>query len=326
MSNKSLFNKTLFKKDLKILLPIFLVNLVIVALIIPFQYSQSLYILKNSNVVEELPITINNINNIVGYFFISALFSAIYALGIFGYEKQTKAFEMIVSLPFSRTQIFVNKIITGLFVMLVPSIVGIVISYFIIISEPITRSIMDMDMFGYTLLIVLSAQFVVFAFYTLFSMIFGNNFLALIFGSICTSMPAGLVAMIELFFESNGSTKVSEFLFRFTPISVLMSFNSVKYSYLYITSAAILLIIISYILFDMTKMEKLTEFLTFKCLELPFRIIFFLGFAFFGGLVLSGIFSSFVAFDFFNKIIGFAVGGAIGYFVPKTAITKSRVS
>lgn len=326
MSNKLLFSKALLKKDFKILSATFIFNVILIIVSIPFQYSQAFYTIKNVTAPYEVYRTLTGINNILSYLYMNIVFACIYALKLFGHEKQTKAFEMIVSLPFSRIQIFINKVVVGLFVLLVPSILGYIISYFIILSEPISRGIIDMSMNKYIFLNTLSMQLVIFFFYVTFCMIFSNSISSFIFGSICAFMPAGFSAVIELFFNSDSTTNITEFLFRFTPISIIVSFGFVKYSYVYIILLAVLFMIISYLLFDMTKMEKLTEFLTFKCLETPFRIIFFLGFAFLGGVVLSGIFSSFVSFEFLNKIIGFTVGGALGYFIPKTIITKSRIS
>ena len=203
MSNKLLFSKALLKKDFKILSATFIFNVILIIVSIPFQYSQAFYTIKNVTAPYEVYRTLTGINNILSYLYMNIVFACIYALKLFGHEKQTRAFEMIVSLPFSRMQIFINKVVVGLFVLLVPSILGYIISYSIILSEPISRGIIDMSMNKYIFLNTLSMQLVVFFFYVIFCMIFSNSISSFIFGSICAFMPAGFSTVIELFFNSD---------------------------------------------------------------------------------------------------------------------------
>ena len=49
MSNKSLFNKTLIKKDLKILAPILIINIILLIFALPFSYSQAVLLLLSES-------------------------------------------------------------------------------------------------------------------------------------------------------------------------------------------------------------------------------------------------------------------------------------
>ena len=49
MSNKSLFNKTLIKKDIKILAPILVINIILLIFALPFSYSQAVLLLQSNS-------------------------------------------------------------------------------------------------------------------------------------------------------------------------------------------------------------------------------------------------------------------------------------
>ena len=325
MSNKSLFNKTLIKKDLKILAPILIINIILLIFALPFSYSQAVLLLLSesardfSNAVASLYSPYNTV-------LICILVSTISAIMLFASEKSSKSLELLVSLPFSRKQLYFNKIAVGFMVNVLPNIILHLISLFIVFAEPMTKPFFNLDFFIMYFLNSIALQTVVFTYFTVISMLFGNIFATAFCGYVFTLMPIGLVVMVQAFFENYISSASYEILYNFTPFFILLKAFFSDLGYLKLFGYSIIFIVAGMALFDMTKMEKCSEFLTFRKTEIIFRAGVFICCAIFFSIFVESIFTSFGPLSFLAKMIGFIVGGAFGLFIPNRAITKSRAA
>ena len=326
MANKSLFNKTLIKKDLKILSPILIANIILLIFALPFSYSQATILLRNGSLSDFT----NGVNTIFynqkNLFPILILVSNITAITLFASEKSKKSLELLVSLPFTRKQIYFNKIAVGFIVNVLPNVALHLISLVIILSEPMTKPFFNIDTYILSLLFNISLQMVVFSYFTVICMLFGNKFATLFCGYVFTFMPVGLVIMFEIFLDTGVTLASNEILYNFTPFFILLKSFAVKYGFLRLFGYCIIFTIAGMVLFDMTKMEKSSELLTFKKTEIIFRAGVLICSAIFFSIFVQSIFLSFGPLSFIAKVLGFIVGGAFGFFIPNRAITKSRAA
>ena len=214
MSNKSLFNKTLIKKDLKILSPILIANIILLIFALPFSYSQATILLRNGSLSDFT----NGVNTILhnqkNLFPILILVSNITAITLFASEKSKKSLELLVSLPFTRKQIYFNKIAVGFIVNVLPNVVLHLISLVIILSEPMTKPFFNIDTYILSLLFNISLQMVVFTYFTVICMLFGNKFATLFCGYVFTFMPVGLLVMFEIFLDTDVTLSSNEILYK----------------------------------------------------------------------------------------------------------------
>jgi len=205
MSNKSLFNKTLIKKDIKILAPILVINIILLIFALPFSYSQAVLLLQ-SNSTQDLSKGVASLYNQYNTTLINILVSTITAIMLFASEKSSKSLELLVSLPFSRKQIYFNKIAVGFIVNVLPNIVLHLISLFIVIAEPMSKPFFNIDFFNMYFLNSIALQIVVFTYFTVISMLFGNIFATAFCGYVFTLMPIGLVVMVQAFLDESISS------------------------------------------------------------------------------------------------------------------------
>ncbi len=325
MSNKSLFNKTLIKKDIKILAPILVINIILLIFALPFSYSQAVLLLQSNN-TQDLSKGVASLYNQYNTTLINILVSTITAIMLFASEKSSKSLELLVSLPFSRKQIYFNKIAVSFIVNVLPNIVLHLISLFIVIAEPMSKPFFNIDFFNMYFLNSIALQIVVFTYFVVISLLFGNIFATAFCGYVFTLMPIGLVVMVQAFLDENISSASYEILYNFTPFFILLKAFVSDLGYLKLFGYSIIFIVIGMTLFEMTKMEKCSELLTFRKTEIIFRAGVLICCAIFFSIFVQSIFISFGPLSFLAKVVGFIAGGAFGFFITNRAITKSRAA
>lgn len=327
MSSKLLFNKALIKKDFKILLPIFISNLLYLIIVYPFRYLQMIYNLK------EHGDNIYHFNNVINSYrgpsieadvFLYA-FAIVAALLLFANEKGKKTIEILTAAPFSRKQIYINKIITGLLVIILPSIITFIITYFIIITNPMTSAIVNVVVLKSIFITIIIIQLLMLSYYIMISMLFGGTVSTFVCGTIITFIPAMPIYMFSMVFDTGYEfARKTEAI---TPIFILAKSlvfyqRNVKYLLLF----SIIMLLAGYVLFKMYKMEKNSEFLTFKFTEPIFKIGFFICSALLCAIIMKAILYDIFDFENINIAIGLIIGAIFGYIVPKVVISRNKVA
>ena len=325
MSSKSLFNTTLIKKDLKILSPILYINIIYLIFSYPFRYTQAIIQLKNTafNFYSFENLKSSEIF-IVGSFF-SALIAFLCAIILFANEKNKKTIEILSVAPFSRKQIYINKIITGLLVSIVPMIIIYMITYFIISTEPLLSSVLELQYFRFCMYVCVLISLVVFSYFIMVSMLFGSVISTFICGSIFAFLPLGFFLLLDELV--NIPEKLIDFSAKFTPMmaqafSIIYRNTNIWSLLIY----SIIFLLAGYFLFEMYKMEKNSEFLTFKWTEPVFKIGVFLCSAVLGANIMKVMLYDISRFETMNEILGFIVGGVLGYFIQKAIISRNKVA
>lgn len=330
MSNKSLFNKTLIKKDIKILLPLLILNVIYMFIAYPFKYMQLLGELKdvNSNVYYVLDrISSTHYNYMFNIDIIIFIFAIIGSIILFAHEKGKKTIEVIAVAPFSRKQIYINKLVSGFIAIILPSIVIFFITYLMIASNTMISSLNNISLIRHLFISNITVQILIFSYYTMISMFFGAVGSTLICGTIITFLPAGPIYMANVLLEQGSEKSLASMSEIFTPFAILMkSIDFDTAHMLYFPLFSIVLLVAGYYLFEFYKMEKNSEFLTFKWTEPVFKIGFFICSSLLVSIIMTYVLVDVSSFRTINKVIGLVIGGVGGYFIPKFLISVNKAA
>ncbi len=340
------FNKNLLKKDWKITKWFFYGFLVLLILAIPYYIAQVLSIFNDADATNNF---MNEFYRIRGAFKIENGF-VIFAVGsipvflsvlLIGEEKRKKTIEILISGPYSRYEVFFNKIAIGIFILVVPIVITGVILMAMTFIDPVLAGLYSMShimlwIFAYSSIIIS-----VFAFASLMGVIFGSSISQFVCTYIFLFFP---IAFYSLFVESydtiytliNGQKGMlyTSWIHNLSPIAE----NITPMIYFYkaialsshtqlIYSAGLILMSfsifsLSLMLFDISKMEKNSEVLTFEGLEGIFRIGVLVCSILLGGAIFKGI----VNIGSSGIFIGYIVGAFAGYRIPLYLIQKNRAS
>ena len=338
------FNKTLIKKDWQITKWFFYTLLILLIVAIPYNIVRYLTQLNSDSYLymHNTLYRLREVLNIENELVVMALFIIPVALSValIGEEKRKKTIEIMVSGPYSRFEIFFNKIVLGIFILVTP----IILSGIILIMMRFTSSYVGMMFSNSQILIWIfshsSFAIAMFSFSSLIGMIFGSSVGQFLCSYIFGFFP---VVFFEMFYSSYNSIynfllnkqsnnynvigSSSKFFETITPMQFFFKiFNysqtaQIVFSFR-LLAVSIGLILIAMVLFDLSKMEKNSEVLTFESLEGFFRLGVFVSSILAGGL----IFSSIIDFGISGLIIGYVIGGFAGYKIPLYLIKKNRAS
>ena len=338
------FNKTLLRKDWHITKWFFYSYLILLIMAVPYNVARNLSKLNSNSydTMNNLLYTLRRVLNLENELVIVALIIIPVALSValIGEEKRKKTIEIMISGPFSRFEIFFNKIVLGIFILVVPILISG-------ISLLIMRGTSD-----YVGMMFTSSQIMIWIFsYSAFaiSMFSFSCIMGMLFGSsigqfICTYIfgvfPIVFYEMFYLSYSSlytlingkelayeNAVRSVSKYFEMITPMQFF--FRTFDYSQsaqiffsFRLLAVAMGMLLIALVLFDLSKMEKNSEVLTFESLEGFFRLGVFLSSILAGGI----IFSEMIELGTPGLFIGYVVGGFAGYKIPLYLIQKNRAS
>ncbi len=338
------FNKTLLKKDWLMTGWAFYIYLFVIIMSVPYNLARNLDKLNSENYAEGSSVlyTIKRVlsleNEIVTT--LALIVPVFIAIILIGEEKRKKTIEIMVSGPFSRIEIFFNKVMLGIFILVVPFVAAgstLLVMRFTseYVGDLLTVSQIVIWMLSYS-----AFSIAMFSFSCIVGMIFGSSigqfFCTYIFGVFPMVFFEMIYFSSEKFYNfARGSNMfydntLRSFSVYFEMISPIRFFFRIfEYSdsmqmifsfRLLIISVAMLLLAL--VLFEVSKMEKNAEVLTFESLEKFFRFGVFISSILAGGIIFSGM----MALGMPGLIIGYAVGGFAGYKIPIYLIQKSRVS
>lgn len=342
-SKKLPFNKNLLQKDWKLVQWIFYSFLGLMIIAVPYFIGQ-----QASSFLTEAQSQYNNIYRLRTIFRIEnqvvlmavGVVPVILATLLVGEEKRKKTLEIMIAGPYTRFEIFFNKVFLGVFIITIPIIVSglilmgmrffspLLLSLYTgvdIIAWIISYSIIGVSVFSFSILIgilmgsslgqfICSYIFIFFpvAFYGLFLVSY-NKFYTLINGN---HVP-----------YDNAVNRAAEIFGQITPMFFFYQAINLSPEIQIFHSTLLLLIsisiiMVSHVLFDLSKMEKNSELLTFESTEGFFRFGILICSILLGGAIIGGIIDRGIS----GMLIGYLVGGYAGYKVPKYLIQKNRAA
>ena len=349
------FNKSLFKKDLKMIMPI----IIIVAIIMFFvttlpittvyqRYKDEIAFYESEgyeyNEDELLESRINNINyqlEDVNEFYpiIVIVVSVVVAAILFGEEKRRKTFEVLSTMPFTRYEIFFNKLLVALVAIVFPFLLnGLIMLLALALNSNLRIFYSAIQVLTWFIkFIYFQLPFLSFAF--LFGTLAGTTIAQFILTAIFLIFPMGftylLFANISCWLRS-GFWRLSGFgdgiwdkVAEYSFFGVFdSSFRGPKH-YIYYITLSIVLFIISKILFDKNKIERSGETLEFENIETFFKVGVTVCTALLMGLIFVWIFEDLTYHSSGYKsiflVLGYIVGGLLGWFLSKLSIKLNRI-
>lgn len=342
-SRKLPFNKNLLQKDWKLVQWIFYSFLGLMIMAVPYYIGQTV-----ASFVADSQSQLNTIYRLRGLFRIEnqavfiamGVFPVILSTLLIGEEKRKKTLEIMVAGPYTRFEIFFNKIVLGMFIITVPIIISGFILMVMRMFSPLLSSLYtngDILMWIITYCLIGVS---VFSFSTFIGLIMGSSIGQFICTYIFIFFPVAFYGLFlasynrfYIFFNSNHApydnaiNRAADKFSNITPMfffykGALVTINEQIIHSIQLILISIAIFIISLVLFDLSKMEKNSELLTFESTEGFFRLGILICSILLGGAVIGGIIDRGIS----GMLIGYLVGGYTGYKVPKYLIQKNRAA
>ncbi|HHY13249.1 MAG TPA: ABC transporter permease [Thermoanaerobacterales bacterium] len=265
--------------------------------------------------------------------YIIVLFPIAVTALLFGEEKRRKTLEMLAAMPFSRYEIFFNKIIIAFINVFLPYLINALI---MIVALGLSKGLGDF----YTINMVMAwfgmnlyRLFVMLTFSLFFASLTGTSISHIVLTLIFFVFPIGFAGLVNWNLSEWGyfPTHIYSFLFEsnlayYTVPSILVNSTSrVGPAIYYQIIRGIVLLFISKILFEKNKLERSGETLEFESIETFFKFGVAICTSLLFGLIFKEMGEEIIhtSSNIF-MILGYIVGLAFGWFVSNLSIRLNR--
>lgn len=251
---------------------------------------------------------------------------------LFGEEKRKKTFEVLSTMPFTRWEIFFNKVIVACVNVFLPFFINAVIMIAALGFSKGLRDFYSIDMVMSWFGADVFRLFVVLSFSLLFASITGTSISQLVLTVIFFVFPIGFAGLIDMNMSLWGyHTSVIDTLLdtfgTYTMPGLLDGIENIPIVFHLIS--AIVMIIAAKLLFDRNKLERSGETLEFESIETFFKV----GVTGCTSLLIGVIFTDIIrGIVFFSgdvprivTIVGYVIGILLGWFVASYSIKLNRV-
>lgn len=250
-----------------------------------------------------------------------------------GEEKKRRTMEICLGGPYSRYTVFFNKMVFGLGFLMIPlGLTGLI--YLVMIG--LSKEMASMIAMGEVWLLMFKALMIglsMFSFATLIGMLCSSFFLQGLLTLIFVFFPVGFMGILieninrwggygnDLYHLSKVAESITPGIY-FGKLMFLDGVGAIVYG-LTMLAISLLSVVVSGVLFDVYKVERGPEALTFEKTEGFFRVGVIICSVLLGGILISSFARD---YSLPGLIAGYLLGGALGYFVPKILIIKNRVA
>ncbi|KAF1681622.1 MULTISPECIES: ABC-2 transporter permease [Bacillus] len=264
--------------------------------------------------------TINYLNGTFTSFF--WMLGVVLAVSQLGIERSKSLFDFTLSLPYTRGQIFNAKFLTGGMVIVVPQLIGYVLSVLLIMLLNPEKVLHFHHLSIGMILISLMAYSLVMA----AGALTGNIFSQLLVSFTVAILPFLLIALpaenLEIISGQNGAflnTEIPDWLQYIIPIIfVNPEWMMAPAQYLFFPAAwSIMFYIIGYVSFIKLANDRNGYFFLWKVLDRPVQVIVIII-----GILGFGCFGYSVSESFSGYLIGMAAGAVIGFLISYFTIYK----
>lgn len=338
------FNRTLLKKDWTIHKWMILVVAVIFLLVGPYatwtKISEFFSSLENAESFEYISFYQLSRRNLINRDFLLLMmfvFPVIVSSMMIGEEKRRRTVEISIGGPYSRYQVFFNKMVMGIAAISLPVLLsGLILQLMVIGSSQVGMLLTSHQV----LLWVFKCSMIgiaMFSFATLMGMLCSSFLIQGFFTLVFALFPIGFVSILEenmvrwgfyMRASNEGFDKIIRAANSITPgyyFGRLIEMDSIKalpYG-LTMLGISILIMVVSGVLFDIYAVERGPEALTFIKTEAFIRAGIVVCSVLLGGLMISEMINDDGSF---GLISGYLLGGVLGYFIPKAIIARNRVA
>ncbi|MBF8983719.1 ABC transporter permease subunit [Lutibacter sp. B2] len=343
MNLKTLFNKNLIKKDLKIVKWLIVIATIILFVCVPMQnitYLNEITYLDPASSEYDYNEEIHDMGWIITQTLehlsdnpiqaiVVVLIPIAVAVVLMGGERRQKTLDLLHVMPYTKEQIYINKIITGMIAIITPYLINMIITF--IMRATITGL---EGVYSYTLILEWALNSMVlallyFSFTILMGTIFGNSSAQIVLTVIFMIFPYGFTGLLAW---NVRMLNIGRLYYAFDPVLHTMqlftlpfyidpygvwpfSLTTIKYIPIFLTVS---MLIGGYILFKKNKMERNGEVLLFSKMETFFKF----GVSRCTMLLFGALFVQIVGSIGF--IVGYPMGIIVGWIVPKYFIGLSK--
>ncbi|WP_077368519.1 ABC transporter permease subunit [Anaerosalibacter sp. Marseille-P3206] len=348
------FNKSLFKKDLKMIIPIIIIVAIIMFFVttlpittayqrykdeITFYESEG-YEYNEDEILESRIRDVNYQLEDVNEFYpiIVIVVPVVVAAILFGEEKRRKTFEVLSTMPFTRYEIFFSKLLVALVAIVFPFLLnGLIMLLALVLNSNLRIFYSAIQVLTWIIkFIYYQLPFLSFAF--LFGTLAGTTIAQFILTAIFLVFPMGFTYLLfsniscwlrSGFWRLSGFSDIWDKVAEYSFFEVFNSSYRGSKHYIYYITLSIVLFIISKILFDKNKIERSGETLEFENIETFFKVGVTVCTALLMGLISVWIFEDLTyhvyAYKSIFLVLGYIVGGLLGWYLSKLSIKFNRI-
>ncbi|WP_213975470.1 ABC transporter permease [Tepidanaerobacter acetatoxydans] len=250
---------------------------------------------------------------------------------LFGEEKRKKTFEILATMPFSRTEIFFNKAVIAFVNVILPFLVNAVIMAAALWFSKGLRDFYSAGMVMSWLGADAFRLFVTLSFSLLFASLTGTSISQLVLTIIFFIFPIGFTGLLYMNMAMWGyrMSVIDEFLNIFgtyTMPGILSNVKEVPIAFHLIS--AIVMLAAAKLLFDRNKLERSGETLEFEAIETFFKFGVAVCTSMLVGVIVTGCVGGFIYFSSnvprIFTIIGYVIGIFLGWFIASYSIKTNR--
>ncbi|WZL73438.1 ABC transporter permease subunit [Clostridiaceae bacterium 35-E11] len=342
----SLFNITLFKKDMKLVAWLAFIVTIMLFLDAPLSHIRYLNAIENLNVQhydyqQLLDSHAYIITDALGrntpiQVLILLMIPVITAVLLIGEERRTKTFDLLSVMPYTRSQVYFNKILAGIASLLIPYFINFgILSMMRVSIKSVSNIYTHTDIFIWLWMSIVP-MLLFYSFTVFMGMVVGTTLAQLILTGIFMIFPMGFWGLVYMnldilnlsenyIFAMRGLEKVVQYL----TLPVYLKPEALYYGKvqdytfqltMILIMVSLAFLVISKRLFIKNKMERNGEILLFQNLETFFKI----GVTFCTMLLVGGFMAMMFDESILALILGYGVGIGIGWFVPNYFIQMSR--
>ncbi|WP_129598994.1 ABC transporter permease [Anaerophilus nitritogenes] len=345
----SLFNKNLYKKDIRLHWVFGIVIFGLLFLDLPMSHIRYLNEISKLDpmsyqYIEELAWRSYMITDPIQgespiQFFILLIFPIMIAGFLLGEERRTKTLELLGVMPYKRVQIYMSKVLAGLSIMIVPYLLNFCITLLMRYSIKEVANLYGYGDVVHWIYMSIVPILLFFSFSMLMGMLVGTTIAQVILTVIFMFLPGGLWGLLMMNAEAIRYTLAIHFndtfiremgdIVRFftLPLYILPErtfhdcIDKINLIMGILVIASMIMIFIGYRLFLKNKMERNGEILMFAGLENFFKVGVAICTMLLFGPLLTGILqiNSIVLL-----IIGYVIGLGLGWFIPNYCIQVNR--
>ncbi|MBQ0025832.1 MAG: hypothetical protein KBS79_00425 [Lachnospiraceae bacterium] len=336
MSKTSLFDKTLYKKNITGCWPLWVISSFFFATIAASLFVNRIGGLDTALSYESLirDITFSN----APLAFIYALICAYY---VWKYLFTTKSINFIHSLPISRKSLYITGIVSGLTIMLIPYIVAWAILFWAGVSFGASAEVMLFSM-----LIMLCEEIIFFAIATFCAMSTGSKVAMPVLYFILNVLVAAMEDLVSQYARAfvYGVSSYTPRFYYASPIVALLSDMDIysedvefqcltgsKLAYIY-AAVGIVILVVTYFIYKNRKSETAESVIALPAFKPIFRYgvavcsALYFGraiYSIFSGDFFEALFFGTVRFSFIPSLICVLFAGLVGYYVASMLLEKS---
>lgn len=330
-SKTSLFNKTLIWKNWKLLSIDVYTFLAVVFYFLPLNNIRVLDMYKNTTIdYENLLYFIKEplkLMDVQGITYVAL--PLILGLTLLGEERRNKTMGFLNILPFTRLQLFFNKVITGLIAIVLPLLVNAIIMILMRYSNELIYDGYSINDVILWLIASITVSIAIFSFTILIGTISGSSVTQAVFSCIFLVFPAGFVVLLQANLDAFGfNTDFYQYASILELITIpmyacdLIFEGAFYYKIVGLLVFSVITLLASAKLFKINPMERNEEILMFKPLENILKV----GVTVCTMLLLGYLFRYMLFDSPLTIILGYIVGGTAGYLITNFSIKRKKVA